>query len=73
MAEIIDLTAQRGFNPGSRSPRRERTAIAELRRARVRIAQLERSLTMAMQDSLTNFNRARDAERRLDEVLDREG
>lgn len=37
----------------------------ELRRARIRIAQLEASLTEAMRDSLTNFNRARAAERTL--------
>ena len=39
----------------------------ELRRARIRIAQLEASLTEAMRDSLTNFNRARAAERTLAE------
>ena len=46
----------------------EQSMIVELRRARIRIAQLEASLTRAMRDSLTNFNRARDAERRLDDL-----
>ena len=41
---------------------------AELRRARIRIAQLEASLSEAMRDSLANFNRARDAERSLEEL-----
>ena len=40
----------------------------ELRRARIRIAQLEASLSEAMRDSLVNFNRARDAERSLAEL-----
>lgn len=40
----------------------------ELRRARIRIAQLEASLSEAMRDSLANFNRARDAERSLAEL-----
>lgn len=39
--------------------------LQDLRRARIRIAQLEASLSEAMRDSLMNFNRARDAERRL--------
>lgn len=39
----------------------------DLRRARIRIAQLEASLTEAMRDSLSNFNRARAAERQLAE------
>ncbi len=38
---------------------------AELRRARVRIAQLESSLQEAQCDNLANFNRAREAEKRL--------
>lgn len=46
----------------------DRTATAELRRARIRIAQLEASLSEAMRDSLANFNRARDAERTLQQM-----
>ena len=42
--------------------------MLELRRARIRIAQLETSLTEAMRDNLANFNRAREAERRLEEL-----
>ena len=49
----------------------EHSVVNELRRARIRIAQLEASLTEAMQDSLANFNRARDAERSLMEYEDR--
>lgn len=46
----------------------DRTTTAELRRARIRIAQLEASLSEAMRDSLANFNRARDAERTLQQI-----
>lgn len=42
--------------------------MTELRRARIRIAQLESSLTEAMRDNLANFNRAREAEQRLKEL-----
>lgn len=42
--------------------------MLELRRARIRISQLETSLTEAMRDNLANFNRAREAERRLEEL-----
>ena len=42
----------------------------DLRRARVRIAQLEACLAKVMRDNLVNFNRARDAERRLLERTD---
>jgi hypothetical protein len=45
------------------------TMLVELRRARIRIAQLEASLTKAMRDNLNNFNRAREAERKLEHVL----
>ncbi len=47
--------------------------LVELRRARIRIAQLEACLTKAMRDSLVNFDRARDAERRLEELASRVG
>lgn len=40
----------------------------ELRRARIRIAQLEASLTEVMRDNLANYNRARDAERELERI-----
>ena len=45
----------------------ETSALAELRRARIRIAQLESSLTQAIQDSLNHYNRAREAERILEQ------
>ena len=47
---------------------RDGSLFVELRRARIRIAPLEASLTEAMRDNLANFNRARDAERRLEEM-----
>lgn len=42
--------------------------MVELRRARIRIAQLEATLTATMRDNLANYNRARDAERKLDDT-----
>ena len=70
-ATIIDLSERRDLKGVSRAtPDAEKSAIGELRRARLRIAQLERNLTQAMRDSLTNYNRAREAERRLAELVD---
>ena len=59
--------------PGYQGERERAEAMAEppnaqLRRARVRIAQLESSLMDAMRDNLANFNRAREAERLLEEL-----
>ena len=64
-AKIISLP----FRVHTAQPREnaQDDARLELRRARIRIAQLEVSLTQAMRDSLTNFNRARAAERALAE------
>ncbi|MEM1160708.1 MAG: hypothetical protein AAGJ28_07225 [Pseudomonadota bacterium] len=68
-ARVIDLTSRQDFiNRPRATPDAEEAALSELRRARVRIVQLERNLTEAMRDSLTHFNRARDAERRLEEL-----
>lgn len=65
-AKIIELAARGDFKPVARVvPLTERSVADELCRARRRIAQLERSLSVAMKDSLANYNRARDAERRL--------
>ena len=64
-AKIISLPFHGGTPPPSASA--EDDPYQELRRARIRIAQLESSLTQAMRDSLTNFNRARKAERALAE------
>lgn len=68
-ATIIELHPKAGYVPMPRAtPNAEGAALAELRRARIRIAQLEASLTQAMRDSLVNFNRARAAERRLEDL-----
>lgn len=73
-ATIIDLAGKRAFATIKRAvPDAEGAAITELRRARLRIAQLERNLTQAMRDSLSNYNRARDAERRLADLVDEAG
>ena len=70
-ATIIDLSDRRGFRGVNRAtPNAETSAIGELRRARLRITQLERNLTQAMRDSLVNYNRAKEAERRLREICD---
>lgn len=64
-AKIISLPLRaHTVHPGENA---QDDARLELRRARIRIAQLEASLTQAMRDSLTNFNRARAAERELAE------
>jgi hypothetical protein len=63
---IIDLAARRDVATVRRvTADVEASALVELRRARTRIAQLERNLTQAMRDSLANYERARQAERRL--------
>ena len=59
--------------PGYQGERERAVAMpeppnAQLRRAHVRIAQLESSLMDAMRDNLANFNRAREAERLLEEL-----
>ena len=65
-AKIIVLNPHLARAPGRAVSDAETSALAELRRARIRIAQLESSLTQAMQDSLKHFNRAREAERMLE-------
>ena len=50
--------------------RAENALKSELRRARRRIAQLERNLLTAMRDSVQNYRRAEEAERRLAECAD---
>ena len=70
-ATIIDLSGRREFGAiQNAEPERDAPTTGELRRARVRIAQLERNLTQAMRDSLANYNRAREAERRLAELVE---
>ena len=68
-AKIIALPVADRVDDGAVSaPEDENAVTKELRRARIRIAQLEASLSEAMRDSLANFNRARDAERSLAEL-----
>lgn len=64
-ATIIELTPHLTRSQDRAVPNAEASALSELRRARIRIAQLEANLTQAMKDSLVHFNRARQAERRL--------
>ena len=65
-AMIINLPRHHSQETSAADP--EASLFVELRRARIRIAQLEASLTEAMRDNLANFNRARDAERRLEDL-----
>ena len=67
-ATIIDLASRHSVRAPQRTADAEESALVELRRARIRIAQLEASLTQAMRDNLTNFNRARAAERQLEDL-----
>ncbi len=69
-AKIIFLPIPERVADASVFEQREgQSAVNELRRARIRIAQLEASLSEAMRDSLANFNRARAAERSLEQML----
>ena len=68
-AKIIALPYANRVDESAVAVREKESSTAkELRRARIRIAQLEASLSEAMRDSLANFNRARDAERCLAEL-----
>ena len=68
-AKIISLpTPERVTDAVVLEHREGQSVMSELRRARIRIAQLEASLSEAMRDSLANFNRARDAERSLEQM-----
>lgn len=69
-ATIIDMTHRLSRQSLRATSDAESSALSELRRARIRIAQLEANLTQAMRDSLDHFNRARDAEQRLAELED---
>ena len=69
-ATIISLPRRTNHTDRRATEDAEGSAMSELRRARIRIAQLESNLTQAMRDSLANFNRARDAERRLRDLID---
>ncbi len=81
-AEIIQLAPRRNEAPSKDSPEdpwaheadmsagAATTICNELRRARIRILQLESSLTAALRDSVRHHDRALGAERRL-EALER--
>ena len=69
-ATVISLPRRPGSLPAQPSGEAEQRALsAELRRARIRIAQLEASLTEALRDNVMHFDRARQAEQRLAELL----
>ncbi|MEM7057067.1 MAG: hypothetical protein AAF557_05715 [Pseudomonadota bacterium] len=68
-ATIIELTPHLSRSLHRAVPDAEISALSELRRARIRIAQLEANLAQAMNDSLMHFNRARHAERKLAELM----
>jgi len=67
-AKIISLPFAHRPDSANAQRQNENTAADELRRARIRIAQLEASLSEAMRDSLANFNRARNAEQTLERL-----
>ena len=69
-ATIIELTPHLSHPPTRAVPDAEAAALSELRRARIRIAQLEANLAQAMRDSLTHFNRARLAEQKFAEFTE---
>jgi hypothetical protein len=69
-ATVISLASRRQHClPSESAGAGERALRAELRRARIRIAQLESSLTEALRDNVAHFERAREAEARLAELL----
>lgn len=72
-ATIIDLnTGQEASVDASAQPGPGAGTEIELRRARRRIAQLEKDLARVTRESLEIFNRAREAERRLRELTGEE-
>lgn len=73
-ATVISLMRHQGrFAPQPSRNAEEQALRAELRRARIRIAQLESSLAEALRDNLVHHERAREAERRLEELLAQDG
>jgi hypothetical protein len=68
-ATVISLPRRPGCTPAQPLEGAEERALrAELRRARIRIAQLEASLTEALRDNVQHFERARAAEQRLTDL-----
>jgi hypothetical protein len=73
-ATVISLPRRPGCMPAQAMDGREERALrAELRRARVRITQLEASLTEALRDNVQHFERARAAEQRLADLIAERG
>ena len=68
-ATVISLPRRSGRIPAAPVAVEDRALKAELRRARIRIAQLEASLTEALRDNVMHFERAREAEQRLADLL----
>jgi len=68
-AEIIQFMKHKGAGAQRRDAASRRFEESpDLRRARIRILQLEASLTAALRDSVRHHDRAQDAERRLREI-----
>jgi hypothetical protein len=69
-ATVIRLPRRPGCLPTQPPGEAEDRALkSELRRARIRIAQLEASLAEALRDNVMHFERARAAEQRVAELL----
>lgn len=68
-ATVISLPRRSGRTSAPAMERDDERALrAELRRARIRIAQLEASLAEALRDNIQHFERARAAEQRVAEL-----
>jgi hypothetical protein len=68
-ATVISLRSRRQPLAPRDPAANDRALSAELRRARVRIAQLEASLAEALRDNVAHHGRAREAELRLAELV----
>jgi NADP-dependent 3-hydroxy acid dehydrogenase YdfG len=69
-ATVISLPGRRQRTmPRDAAAASDRALRAELRRARIRIAQLEASLAEALRDNVAHHDRAREAELRLADLL----
>lgn len=68
-AIVISLPFRQQFRAHDHAAANDRATRADLRRARIRIAQLEASLAEALRDNVLHYDRAREAELRLSELL----
>ncbi len=69
-ATVISLPSRRQqLAPRDPATANDQALRAELRRARIRIGQLEASLAEALRDNVLHYDRAREAELRLAELL----